>query len=113
MTTLSVLKHIGELSFPFNSGISDRTRSNTIKEIIDAATQNIPLTDRVIFKVFSSYLIDKPHCSKYVELIETALLPMKLGTTKSLSNESLDALKKVNEAYTQAALFLAGSFLMA
>jgi hypothetical protein len=107
--TLSVLKHIKELTFPFSSEISNRTRSNTLKEFIDAAIQRVPLTDKEISKVFISSL---SHKSEYIELIENASLLWLLGATESLSKESLDALNKVNETYTQVALFMAGSFLM-
>jgi hypothetical protein len=112
VATLSILKYIEELTIPFSPRISDRTHSNTIKEFFSDVTQIASLTDKILSRFLPSDFFGEAPSSEYIELLESALILIPLGATEGLSEESLNALKNVKEAYTQAALFLAGSFLM-
>lgn len=112
VTTLSVLKHIEDLIFPFYFRTRDRTYSNTIKDILDGITQFDSFTDRKLSNFMPSNIFGEAPSPKYIELLESAFILILLRRTEGLSKESLNAFKNVEEAYLQAALFLAGSVLM-
>jgi hypothetical protein len=103
VATLSILKHIEELTIPFPPKISDRTYSDTIKGFFDGTRQITSLTDKILSKFLPSIFFGEAPSPEYIELLESALILISLGATDGLSEESLNALNKVEEA---------GSFLM-
>lgn len=109
--TLSVLKHIKDLTLPFSHVASNRTLGNIMKKHLGDEIQKTLNPWNELSKLLAFDASEESLQPEYSDLLDSACSLQWMGETEGLSHEALDALKKVNEAYFECAWVIAGSFL--